>query len=189
MKRDLYIDCDGVIFDTITNAFIEMEMLGIDTSDELAITNYFQNVNWHELIQKSGQINDSIRKILLLKESNLFNNVAIATHHCSYLEGQVKSMEFQELMPSVQVFNIPKKIPKHYAVNSHGNILVDDSRKKIIDWINDGGYGVLFKQDINSLTYPTVTKPYFTINDLMDLVLINEFLDKYVSTKENVKSR
>lgn len=189
MKRDLYIDCDGVIFDTMTNAFIEMEMLGIDTSDELAVTKYFQNVNWHELIQKSGQINDSIRKILLLKESNLFNNVAIATHHCSYLEGQTKSMKFQELMPSVQVINIPKKIPKHYAVNSHGNILVDDSRKKIVDWINDGGYGVLFKQDIDSLTYPTVTNPYFIINDLMDLVLINEFLDKYVTTKEKVKNR
>lgn len=46
MKRNLYIDCDGVIFDTIVIAFNDMKLLGIDTKDELMVTRYFQNIDW-----------------------------------------------------------------------------------------------------------------------------------------------
>ena len=36
--RSLYIDCDGVILDTITVAFNDMKKLGIDTTNQEAIT-------------------------------------------------------------------------------------------------------------------------------------------------------
>ena len=179
MKRNLYIDCDGVIFDTIIVAFSDMELLGIDTKDDLMITKYFQNIDWINLINRSGQINDSCKKIIELANSNIFNNVAVATHHCSYNEGKMKKIKFNELLPNIQVFNIPKKIEKHFALKANKNILVDDSLKKINGWINAEGYGVLFKKDVDTLIYPTNDAPYFITNDLSDLKIINDYINEY----------
>ena len=48
MKRDLYIDCDGVIFDTIVVAFSDMELMGIDTTNQETINKlydtYYKNI-------------------------------------------------------------------------------------------------------------------------------------------------
>ncbi len=189
MKRDLYIDCDGVIFDTIVVAFSDMELMGIDTTNQEAITNYFRNVNWEDLIKRSGEINDSCMKILKLKASNVFNLVAVATHHCSYLEGKVKKDEFNELLPNIQVFNIPKSIEKHYAVKANNNILVDDSKEKIIGWVNAGGIGVLFDKNNSNLIFPTNDKPYFITNDLKHLILINAYLNELERNNSKVFKR
>lgn len=62
MKRNLYIDFDGVIFDTITFAFLEMEKLKIDIKDNEMVTDYFKKVNWYYLIEMGGIINDSLKK-------------------------------------------------------------------------------------------------------------------------------
>ncbi len=177
MKRNLYIDCDGVIFDTIVIAFSDMELLGIDTKDDLMVTKYFQNIDWINLINRSGQINDSCKKIIELANSNIFNNVAVATHHCSYMEGEMKKVKFNEVLPNIQVFNIPKKIEKHFALKANKNILVDDSLKKITGWVKAGGIGVLFNKDVDTLIYPNDT-PYFITNDLSDLVLINDYINE-----------
>ena len=59
MKFNLYIDCDGVIFDTINYAFQNMKKLGINTLNEESVFNYFKNANWANLLNESGQINDS----------------------------------------------------------------------------------------------------------------------------------
>lgn len=179
MKKDLYIDCDGVILDTIVMAFSEMELLGIDTSNELEIDKYFQNVNWKDLIERSGEINDSCRKIIALSDSNIFRNVAVLTHHCSYNEGKIKKDEFDKSLPNIQVFNVPKKIPKHFAVKANNNILVDDSKEKIIGWVNAGGIGVLFKKNIERFTCPSYDVPYFIINDLNDLIFVNNIINEY----------
>ncbi len=188
MKRDLYIDCDGVIFDTMVIAFSDMELMGIDTTNQEAITNYFRSINWEDLIKRSGEINNSCMKILKLKASNVFNLVAIATHHCSYLEGKVKKDKFNKLLPNVQVFNIPRNIEKHHAVKAKDNILVDDSRKKIIGWINAGGYGVLFDKNTSNLEFPTNEKPYFITNDLNSLVFINNYINEYKKLKVKAKN-
>jgi len=180
MKRDLFIDCDGVIFDTITYAFNEMRRLGVDLSDQDLITKYFKDVNWHDLIRNSGVINDSINKINYLKESDVFDLVCILTHRCSWNEGVVKDQKFSHLTPTVKVITVPKKIAKHHAVNARGNILIDDDIKKIIAWINDGGIGVLFNQNITSLIEPyklNSEQAYFVTNDLCDLIEINRIID------------
>ncbi len=177
MKRDLYIDCDGVIYNTIDYAFQNMKTLGIDVTNQDAITNYFKNCNWVQLIRNGGQINNSCQKIVNLKRSNLFRNVAVATHHCSFIESQIKNTEFEKELENIQIFNIPKKIPKHFALNARGHILVDDALEKIIGWINDGGYGVLFNQSAEGLSFPSYHQPYFITNDLSDLIVINNFIN------------
>ena len=142
--RYLYIDCDGVIFNTIHLAFLEMERLGIDTKDDDAIFNYFKTVDWNYLMDNGGIINDSIDKIKILIEANCFSSVSIATHRCSYTEGIIKTDKFNKLIPDVKIITIPKKIGKHYAVPAKDNFLIDDDVNKVKDWINAGGIGILF---------------------------------------------
>ena len=180
MKRDLFIDCDGVIFDTITYAFDEMKKFGIDIKNQDLITKYFKEVNWHDLIKNSGTINDSINKINYLKNCDIFNLVCVLTHRCSWDEGVVKDENFSHLTPKVKVITVPKKIAKQHAVNARGNILIDDDIKKINDWVLDGGIGVLFQKEIDTLIEPYILnnkQGYFITNDLLDLIEINKILD------------
>ena len=180
-KYDCYFDCDGVILNTIETSFKEM---GLEVSDhtkkqknEDIITNYYKNVNWKDLIDRSGEINDSYKKILLIKNSNIFDNIAVATHRHSYLgEGEVKKKILKENLDDITVFHIPVKLEKHYALKANHSILVDDSLRKITEWVNYSGYGVLFSQKVDKLIYPTPTTPYFITSDLLDLIKIDYLL-------------
>ena len=176
VMRDLYIDCDGVIFNTIKPAFKEMEELGIDLNNQDAITEYFKYCDWKKLIQIGGQINNSIEKIKILQESNCFNTVNVATHRCSYTEGVIKTDIFKALIPNVKIITIPKKIGKHFALPANNHILIDDAKDKVIDWIKHGGIGILFLESVDRLIYPNeFDNEYFITNDLLDIFKINDY--------------
>ena len=174
--RKLYIDCDGVIFNTIKPAFKEMKEIGIDLSNDDAITDYFRICDWAKLIRLGGPINDSIEKIKELDNSNEFDKVYVATHRCSHVEGVVKSEIFKDLIPNITIFTIPRKIPKHFALKAENNILIDDAKSKIIEWINDGGIGILFTENVDRLIYPgELNNPnYYITNDLLDALVVNQ---------------
>ena len=173
--RNLYIDCDGVIFDTIKVAFREMKELNVNLADEFEITNYFKNVDWNYLIDKGGILNDSIEKIKLLDESNEFDSVKIATHRCSYDEGIVKTKRFSELIPNIKIITIPRKINKHHALPAYNHILIDDSKTKVREWIENGGIGIVFNPNVDHLIYPYELNdnPYFITNDILDALVVN----------------
>ena len=174
--RYLYIDCDGVTLNTIKPAFLEMKELGVDLKDEDAITDYFRKCDWNKLIRIGGQINDSLNKIQMLHESCEFECVTIATHRCSFDEGSIKINEFNNKIPDINVITIPKKIPKHFALKAEGNILIDDAKSKITEWVNDGGIGILFSENVDRLIYPEeLDNPnYFITNDLLDALVVNK---------------
>ena len=178
---DLYIDCDGVILGTITFAFSEMKRLGIDLSNDDDITKYFIDVDWNYLIEKGGILNNSLEKINIIKNSNLFNLVCVLTHRCSYQEGVIKTNRFKENIPNVQVITVPKKIKKHFAVNARGNYLIDDAKDKVLSWIEDGGIGVLFNPKVDHLIFPyesSNNEPYFITNDLLDILEIQKIINE-----------
>ena len=183
--RNLYIDCDGVIFDTVKLAFAEMKKLNVDISNDDAITDYFKKVDWSYLINKSGPINNSIEKIKELIESQEFESVQVATHRCSFPEGAIKEKEFKLLIPNLKIVTIPKKIEKHHALNARENILIDDAKSKVINWINDGGIGILFSQKVDHLIYPNeFDNPYYITNDLLDALVINNLLKEKTYRKK-----
>ena len=184
--RDLYIDCDGVIFNTISVAFNEMKMLGVDTQNQDAITNYFRVCDWNKLINEGGTINDSIEKIKILIESEDFNYLAVATHRCSYIEGVVKTNKFKELIPNIKIITIPKKIGKHFAIPVKNNILIDDALDKIQDWINEGGLGILFSENVDRWIYPGEfdNNNYFVTNNLLDALVVNDLYKEKVYSKK-----
>ena len=182
--RDLYIDCDGVIFNTIEPAFSEMKRIGVNTKSDEDITNFFKNADWNYLMDQGGIINNSIENIKILSESNSFNSVNVATHRCSYIEGVVKTERFKKLIPNVKIITIPKKIGKHFAVPAINHILIDDAKSKITDWIKAGGIGILFSKEVDHLIYPNELgdNNYFITNNLLDTLEVNDYLNKNIKT-------
>ena len=67
LMRDLYIDCDGVIYNTVKYAFEEMKKLGVNLKDEDAITDYFVHCDWNKLMTEGGIINDAQMNLELFK--------------------------------------------------------------------------------------------------------------------------
>ena len=173
--RDLYIDFDGVLFDTITYAFLEMKRLGVDITNQDEITEYFKKVNWKYLINQGGILNDSIKKLEQIIDSNEFARVEVATHRCSYNEGVIKTEDLKTRIPNLKVTTIPRLIHKHYALKAENNILIDDAKQKVIDWINDGGIGILFSQKVDHLIHPYELGDncYYITNDLLDTLVVN----------------
>lgn len=191
-KRDCYFDCDGVLFDTIKTSFKEMGLDKIkDISEPLIqanLTKYYKNVDWIDLINRSGEINDSLNKLNIIKSLNVFKNIAVATHRHSYLnEALSKKKILGERLNDITVFDIPFKIPKEVALNSIDNILVDDSKTKIINWVNSGGIGVLFDPNIQELILPTDEKPYYITSDLLDVLKITYLNNNLIKEKEKCK--
>jgi len=142
------------------------------------------------LLLKSEEINNSFKNFLILKELNLFKYMAIATHRHTYLnEGLAKKRIFEERIKGIPVLDIPFKLKKHFAVKSEGNILVDDSKRKIIEWVNSGGIGVLFDQDFIGFSTPTLETPYFVINNLLDLVKVMYLLEICYKNNKSYQKR
>ena len=59
--QKLYLDCDGVILDTINTSYKMMEEENIETDEDRKI--FYSNLDWKELITKSGEIDNAIEKI------------------------------------------------------------------------------------------------------------------------------
>lgn len=173
--RCLYLDFDGVLFDTVKFAFAEMKNIGVNLKDDDAITEYFKKVDWNYLINNGGVLNNSIEKIKQLIDSNEFEIVEVATHRCTFQEGVIKTNDLKNRIPELKVTTIPKNIKKHHALNSRGNILIDDAKEKILTWIEDGGIGILFSQNVDHLIYPYELgdNNYFITNDLLDALTVN----------------
>ncbi|MBQ8473051.1 MAG: hypothetical protein IJ501_06070 [Bacilli bacterium] len=182
-KIDCYFDCDGVLFDTIKVSFNEMSLdyknIPTDPNIQAWISEYYKKVDWTDLLNRGGEINEACKKLIFLKNLNIFKNMAVATHRHSYLnEGVSKKQVFNERAKGITVFDIPHKIPKEVALNSIGNILVDDSKSKITSWVNSGGIGVLFKDSVNELILPTLETPYFITSEILDVIKVT-FILKY----------
>ena len=77
--KQLYIDFDGVILDTISKTYDGLKKAGIDKNDQEKVTEYYRNLDWAKLIAETEVINDSINEIKKICDSKKFN-VYILTH-------------------------------------------------------------------------------------------------------------
>lgn len=141
----LYLDCDGVILNTIDKAYEIMQEEGLDINDWRIVNRFFINTDWNMLIEKAGVIKDAINKIKKIIELNLFKEVAILTKTSGNLcEEGIKREFFGEVLPGVRVITVDFYANKDEVVNPVNNILVEDSIKNAVRWNNAGGIGVLF---------------------------------------------
>ena len=154
--RQLYIDFDGVILDTISETYKIIEEKGIDKKDVKMVTEFYRNLDWDKLIKETKEINNSIDEIKKICDSKKFN-VYILTHVNSTSEMVAKIKYIHEVLPYVTIVSVPKEISKTEVVNASGAILIDDYSGNIKDWQKKLGIGIKFVKEIQNSNYPEIT--------------------------------
>lgn len=154
--KQLYIDFDGVILDTMTKTYEELNKMGIDTKDQKRVMEYFRNTDWKKLIDETEEINDSINEIKKICASKKFN-VYILTHINSTNEMVEKIKYLHKNLPQVTVVSVPKEIPKTEVVNPSAAILIDDYSGNIKEWQKKLGIGIKFVRKLEGSDYPEIT--------------------------------
>ena len=161
--KQLYIDFDGVILDTMTKSYDELKKENIDRYDEEKVREFFKNADWKKLIEETEEINDSINEIKKICDSKKFN-VYILTHVNSTNEMVEKIKYLHKKLPLVTVVSVPKEIPKTEVVNPSAAILIDDYSGNIKEWQKKLGIGIKFVKELEGSDYPEITHLSEVIN-------------------------
>ena len=156
----LYLDCDGVILDTINMSYKMLKEKGIEREEEKE--DFYRNLSWEELIIEAGEINNATDKIKKLTE---IYDVAILTHVISEGEIIAKENYFKAVLPNVKVISVPKGTKKSDAVDPKGNILVDDFLGNLDYWHEKGGISIKFSDSGKECIYQTITD----LSELLEL--------------------
>lgn len=156
--QKLYLDCDGVILDTINTSYKMMEEQNIETDEDRKI--FYSNLDWKELITKSGEIDNAIEKIKALAK---VYDVEVLTHIISEEEINAKREYFNKMLPDINIIYVPKNIRKADYVNPENSILVDDFLPNLEYWEEKGGIPVKFSSSGKSCKY-------HKIEDLLELL-------------------
>ena len=145
MKPKLYIDFDGVILDSIEVSYKLIEESGIALVDENygLIQEYYQKLDWNELLKLCSPINNSIDHLKKLMESNLYD-ICILTHVYKEEEIREKQKFIDENIPGINVIYVNKKDNKCDVVDCQSAILVDDFMGNLDLWEEKGGIPIKF---------------------------------------------
>ena len=137
--RKIYIDCDGVILDSITNLCLQKEKLGLyNHIDPDEFYKFFEIADknpslWEEVIIKAESLNKSVEIIRSVED---YKNITILTkiHSLKEMDLKVKKLRYLCNITSPIVF-VPGPFDKNEIVDATGNILIDDSEYNIKKWI------------------------------------------------------
>ena len=154
--KQLYIDFDGVILDTMTRSYEELNKRGIDLKDQEKVMAFFRELDWKKLIEETEPINDSINEIKKICASKKFN-VYILTHINSTNEMVEKIKYLHKNLPQVTIVSVPKEIPKTEVVNASAAILIDDYSGNIKERKKKLGIGIKFVKELEGSDYPEIT--------------------------------
>ncbi len=149
-KINLYIDFDGVVLDTITKLYKDLEERHI--IEEKDILKFFQDYNWNELVTDELIINDSISCIQKIIDSDKFN-LNILTHINSLEEAVAKIRYLRKHFKDITIIPCPKEISKTKMVHTKDAILIDDYAGNLREWEQDGGIPVRFSKKNNGKGY------------------------------------
>lgn len=163
--KNLYIDFDGVISDTIEVTYKMMQESGIDKTDSKKVSEFYKSLDWVKLLDETPLINNSMEKIEKLILSNKFD-VAILTHVTSEKEAVAKIKYIRKFLKTITIIPVPKEVSKTETVCAKDSILVDDFKGNLKEWEESGGTGVRFSKNKKESNY-------IDISDLEELLNIN----------------
>ncbi len=164
--KNLYIDFDGVILDTLGPVYKLAKELNLDYKTQTKeVAKLFSKIDWEELIEDTTDINDSINAIKKLKNSNKFN-ISILTHVNSLKEAKAKIKYLDSMVPDLTIIPVPKDISKTKMTQTSNAILVDDFSGNLKEWEEQGGIGVKFTR------YKEDDCNYLNITSLEELINI-----------------
>ena len=168
MNDYIFIDFDGVILDSEDRMLERKYNLGFhDHKNKNEFYEYFEYTNshpeeWDYIIKEANPINNSVEIIKELEE--LKKKIAILTKIHTLYEMKVKTEMLREnLKISCPIFYVPPGIKKHQVVIPNNQLLIDDSKKNIELWIENGGQGLIFDSSIEIDTSKKVKSLDFLI--------------------------
>lgn len=150
--KNLYIDFDGVICNTIEVTYKMMHDLNIDINNDLKVKQFYRDLDWNKLLDSCTIINDAFENIKKIMDSGKFNTV-ILTHVNSMDEIIAKVKYIRKYVKDVTIIPVPKDISKTKMINSRFSILVDDYNGNLDEWKASGGIGVRFDLDMDHKGY------------------------------------
>ena len=152
-----FIDFDGVILDSEERMLERKYNLGFyNHNDESEFDKYFQYTNshpeeWEYILRETSSINNSIEIIKELEY--LKKKIAILTKIHTLQEMKVKTEVLREdLKIFCPVIFVPPGVKKHQVVIPNSQLLIDDSKKNIKKWIENGESGLIFDYTIDNDT-------------------------------------
>lgn len=145
--KNLYIDFDGVICNTIDITYKILEEKGIDLKDSVKVKEFYKNLDWESVLSNCDVINNGMENIKKICNSGKFN-VAILTHVHSMNEITSKVNFIRKYLRDVTIIPVPKDISKTRMINARFSILVDDYPVNLREWVEAGGIGVRFDLDM-----------------------------------------
>ena len=171
--RNLYIDFDGVIMDTVDISYQELIDLGLDHKNpdhQQQIREFYVNLNWDILLnRKSKIINNAFEGIQKIIDSGRFN-VSILTHSNS-LHEQVEKVKFiRQHLDHITIIPVPKEISKTKMVNPENAILIDDYSGNLREWEAAGGIGIKFSLKLSSTGFIVIDN----LTQILDRLEITE---------------
>lgn len=169
--RDLYIDFDGVIKDTIKVSYRMMEDLGIKLSDRERVIKFYKEIDWNYLLNISEEINKAYYYINVIQKEKVFNPKILTTVN-SLEEIKAKLNDIRKHCKEVSVISSPCGISKSFIVNPKNSILVDDYKGNLYSWEKEGGIGIKFDNTISSEFTTINTLEEFTKKELCKTMLL-----------------
>lgn len=160
--KNLYIDFDGVICNTIEITYKMLDEAKIDKSNREEVMSFYENLDWENVLENCGIINNAMENIKKIMSSGKFN-VAILTHVNSMNEVIQKVKFIRKYLRDVTIIPVPKEISKTRMINARFSILVDDYPVNLDEWKEAGGIGVRFDLDMDG-------KGFLVINHLDELL-------------------
>ena len=151
-KRNLYIDFDGVILDTITPLYEDYEKQNITKEKRLE---FYVNYPWEKIIDDKYIINDGINDIKEIINSNKFE-LAILTHVNSLNEAILKIKYIRKYFKDITIIPVPKAISKTKMIHTKDAILIDDYAGNLREWKKEGGIGIRFNQKGNDKGFKVI---------------------------------
>lgn len=164
--KNLYIDFDGVIMDTVRVTYEMIEQLQINREDTEEMTNFYVNLNWEELLASTPILCDAFECIDKLYKSNKFD-IAILTHVNSLHEAKSKINFIRRYTNDITIIPVPYGVSKTKMCKIDGCILVDDYSVNLKEWKESGGIGIQFSTDLNkNKGFPVINRLDKLINML-----------------------
>lgn len=158
-KKNIYIDFDGVILDTITPLYNDYQTQNISKENA---KEFFVNYPWDTIIDDKYIINNAIEDIQEIINSNKFN-LAILTHVNSINEAVLKINYLRQYFKDITIIPCPKEVSKTKMIHTKDSILIDDYAGNLREWKQEGGVGVRFNREGNG-------KGFLTIKDLKEII-------------------
>lgn len=156
--KNLYIDFDGVIMDTIRVTYDMLDRLGVDRTDSEKMKEFYANLNWKQILSLTPIINDGFECLKKIFKSNKFN-VAILTHVNSIDEAVAKINYIRKYFKDITIIPVPREISKTKICSSLDAILIDDYSTNLKEWEKEGGIGIQFSTDLNkNKGFPVIDK-------------------------------